>query len=83
MTAALRHYDPPSFSERLRDAHAMTRPLMLEIIDHACRHFPSLGQNGCTARVMRLVDAEVWADAALALTLIALKTAIYVWRLQA
>jgi hypothetical protein len=67
MTAALRYYDPPSLSERLRDAHAMTRPLMLEIIDHACRRFPSLGQSERTARVMRLIDAEAWADAALAL----------------
>ncbi|MCK1339272.1 hypothetical protein IVB38_25505 [Bradyrhizobium sp. 38] len=74
MTAALRHYDPSSFSERLRDAHAMTRPLMLEIIDHACRHFPSLGQNGRTARVMRLLDAEAWADAALALMELELPT---------
>lgn len=67
MTAALRYYDPPSLSERLRDAHAMTRPLMLEIIDHACRRFPSLGQSKRTARVMRLIDVEAWADAALAL----------------
>jgi hypothetical protein len=67
MTAALRYYDPPSLSERLRDAHAMTRPLMLEIIDHACRRFPSLGQSERTARVMLLIDVEAWADAALAL----------------
>jgi hypothetical protein len=67
MTAALRHYDPPSLSERLRHAHTMTRPLMLEIIDHACRHFPSLGQSERTARVTRLIEAEAWADAALAL----------------
>jgi hypothetical protein len=45
----------------------MTRPLMLEIIDKACRRFPSLGQSERTARVMRLIDVEAWADAALAL----------------
>lgn len=67
MTAALRHYDPPSLSERLRNAHAMTRPLMLEIIDDTCRRFPSLGQSERTARIMRLIDVEAWADAALAL----------------
>ncbi|UPK37447.1 hypothetical protein IVB18_09165 [Bradyrhizobium sp. 186] len=67
MTAALRRYDPPSLSERLRAAHAMTRPLMLEIIDKACRRIPSLGQSERTARVVRLIDAEAWADAALAL----------------
>ena len=67
MTAALRHYDPPALGDHLRNAHAMTRPLMLEIIDKACRRFPSLGQSERAARVMRLVDAEAWADAALAL----------------
>ena len=67
MTAALQHYDPPSLNERLRNAHAMTRPLMLEIIDKACRRFPSLGQSERTARLMRLIDAEAWADAALVL----------------
>ncbi|MCK1740569.1 hypothetical protein IVA80_06725 [Bradyrhizobium sp. 139] len=67
MTAALRRYDPPSLSDRLRNAQATTRPLMLDIIEHACRRFPSLGQGERSARVMRLIDAEAWADAALAL----------------
>ncbi|MET4386288.1 hypothetical protein ABIB73_002033 [Bradyrhizobium sp. F1.4.3] len=67
MTAALRNYDPPSLNDRLRNAHAMTRPLMLEIIDKACRRFPSLGQSKRTARLTRLIDAEAWGDAALAL----------------
>lgn len=67
MTAALRHYDPLPLGDRLRNAQAVTRPLMLDIIDHACRRFPSLGQSERTARVVRLVDAEAWADAALAL----------------
>ena len=65
MTAALRHYDPPSLSDRLHNAHAMTRPLMRDIIDHACRRLPSPGQP--MARLMRLIDAEAWTDAALAL----------------
>jgi len=67
MTAALRRFSPPSLSQQLRAAAAMTRPLMLDIIDNACRRFPSLGQSERTVRVMRLVDAEAWADAALAL----------------
>ncbi|WBL77121.1 hypothetical protein I3J27_29455 [Bradyrhizobium xenonodulans] len=67
MTAALRRLDPPSLNQRLRAAPTTTRPLMLDIIDHACRRFPSLGQSERTARVMRLVDVEAWADAALAL----------------
>lgn len=67
MTAVVRHYDPLPLGDRLRNAQAVTRPLMLDIIDHACRRFPSLGQSERTARVVRLVDAEAWADAALAL----------------
>ncbi|OKO73095.1 hypothetical protein [Bradyrhizobium sp. AS23.2] len=67
MIADLRHLDPPSLSQRLRTAPAMTRPLMLDIIDNACRRFPSLGQSERTARLMRLIAAEAWADAALAL----------------
>lgn len=67
MTLAFRHYDPPSLRDPLRNAQGMTQPLMLEIIDKACRRFPSLGQSGRTARVMRLIDAQAWADAALAL----------------
>ena len=67
MTAALRRLDPPSLSHRLRAAPTMTRPLMLDIIDNASRRFPSLGQTERTARIMRLIDVEAWADAALAL----------------
>ena len=64
MTVAFRHFDPASLSDHLRIAQGMTRPLMLEIIDKACRRFPSLGQSERTARVMRLIDAEAWTDAA-------------------
>lgn len=67
MTVAFRHYDPPPLGDRLRNAQGMTRSLMLEIIDKACRRFPSLGRSARTARVMRLIDAEAWVDAALVL----------------
>ncbi|MBR0954638.1 hypothetical protein [Bradyrhizobium canariense] len=67
MTAALRCYDPLSLGERLRNARAMTRPLMLEIIDRVCRRFPSPGQSKRATRIVRLIDVEAWADAALAL----------------
>jgi hypothetical protein len=66
MTIA-RHHDQPSLGDRLRNTQAMTRPLMLEIIDKACRRVPSLGRSGRTAHLMRLIDAEAWTDAALAL----------------
>ncbi|MBR0707403.1 hypothetical protein [Bradyrhizobium liaoningense] len=66
MTAALRRIDPPSLARQLRAAPAMTRPLMLEIVK-SCRRLPSLGQGERRARVQRLIDAEAWTDAALAL----------------
>ncbi|MBR0961010.1 hypothetical protein [Bradyrhizobium japonicum] len=78
MTAALRPLDPPSPAEQLRKAHAMTRPLMLDIIGHACRRFPSLGQSERTARVMRLIDSEAWTDAALAL----MELELPLWRVR-
>jgi hypothetical protein len=66
--SVLRHrLDPAALGERLRNAHAVTRPLMLDVIDKACRRLPSLGQSERTARLARLIDAEAWADAALAL----------------
>ncbi|EHR05277.1 hypothetical protein [Bradyrhizobium sp. WSM471] len=67
MTAARRHHEPPSLNDRLRNTQAMTRPLMLDIIAHACRRFPTLGQNNRTTRITRLIDVEAWTDAALAL----------------
>jgi hypothetical protein len=67
MTAVLRPHDLPSLGDRLRNAQVMTRPLMRAIIDNACRRIPSLGQSERTARLTRLIDAEAWADAALAL----------------
>ncbi|MBR0985120.1 hypothetical protein [Bradyrhizobium liaoningense] len=67
MTAALRRLDPPFLSQQLRAAPAMTRPLMLDIIAHACRRVPTLAEGKRPARIMRLIDVEAWADAALAL----------------
>ena len=67
MTVVCSHYDPVRLGERLRSAHVVTRALMLDVIDTACRRFPSLGQTERTARVSRLIDVEAWVDAALAL----------------
>ena len=67
MTAAFRRYDAPSLGDRLRNAQAMTRPMMMEVVENTCRRIPPLGENGRTARLTRLIDAEAWADAALAL----------------
>lgn len=78
MTIALRHFDPPSLGDRLRSTQVMTQPLMLEIIDKACRRSPSLGQSERTARLMRLIDAEAWTDAALAL----MELELPLWRVR-
>ena len=67
MTAALQRLAPPSLNQRLRTAAGVTRPLMLDIIEHACRRLPSVGPSDRTTRIMRLIDAGAWADAALAL----------------
>lgn len=67
MTVAFRHFDPPSISDRLRNAQGMTGPLMHEIIDKVCRRIPSLRRSERTNRLMQLIDAEAWTDAALAL----------------
>lgn len=61
------HFDPAMLSERLDAANGVTRELMLDVIDKACRRFPSLGPSKRTARLTRLIDAEAWADAALTL----------------
>lgn len=67
MTVAFRHFDPLSLSDRLRNAQGMTGPLMREIIDKACRRIPSLRPSERTARLMQLIDAGAFTDAALVL----------------
>ena len=67
MTAVFRHYHFASLGDHLRNAQGMTGPLMREILDKACRRIPSLRQSERTARLMQLIDAEAWTDAALAL----------------
>jgi hypothetical protein len=61
------HFDPATLSDRLRDASAATPELIAEVIDLACRRFPSAGQSAKTGRVEQLIDARAWTDAALAL----------------
>src|SRR6202051_3038145 len=54
-------------NDRLRDAHAVTADLMLEVIGETCRRFPSVKQTEKTARIERLIGSGAWTDAALAL----------------
>jgi hypothetical protein len=62
-----KHRDPVELSNRLRNAHAVTAELLSEVIDEACRRFPSVGQAEEAARIERLIGSEAWTDAALAL----------------
>jgi hypothetical protein len=52
---------------RLRNARAVTAVLISDVIGEACRRFPSMGQTANAARIERLIQAEAWTDAALAL----------------
>lgn len=52
---------------RLRDARVATPELIADVIDLACRRFPSQGQTSRTARIEQLIDARAWTDVALAL----------------
>jgi hypothetical protein len=61
------HFDPALISDRLRDATTVTPQILAEVIDLACRRFPSTGQTTKTARIERLIDAKAWTDVALAL----------------
>jgi hypothetical protein len=61
------HYEPVMLVARLAAANVAARELMSDIIEKACRRFPSLGQGEKTTRVKHLIDAEAWADVALAL----------------
>ena len=60
-------HDPAELIDRLHHADAVTAGLMSEIIGATCRRFPSVGQTAKTARIERLIGAEAWTDAALAL----------------
>jgi hypothetical protein len=61
------HRDASEVIDRLRNASEANATLMTEIIDTACRRFPSSGQSEKTARVEQLIRSEAWTDAALEL----------------
>jgi hypothetical protein len=52
---------------RLRDAGAADAALVNEVIDAACRRYPSLGQTEKTSRLELLMRSAAWTDVALAL----------------
>jgi hypothetical protein len=60
-------HNPDALNDRIRRADVMTAALMSDVIKHACRRFPSVGQSAKTARIRQLVQSAAWTDAALAL----------------
>ena len=61
------NHDTTALCGRLRDARAVTPDLIADVIDLACRRFPTHGQTAKTARIEQLIDARAWTDVALAL----------------
>ena len=59
--------EPSDFGDRLLGAHAVTSEAVSEIVGDICRRFPSTGRGEKSARIARLIEAEAWTDAALAL----------------
>jgi hypothetical protein len=59
--------DLGELNARLRNAGAADATLVNEVIDAACRRYPSLGQIEKTTRLARLIQTGAWTDAALAL----------------
>ena len=64
---ALEHQEFGGLNDRLRDATEASAALFGEVIETACRRFPSIGQSAKTARIKRLIQSDAWTDAVLAL----------------
>ncbi|HWZ38118.1 MAG TPA: hypothetical protein VNY08_07455 [Bradyrhizobium sp.] len=67
MLQIIKHHNPGELSARLRDACEINAKLMADVLDVACRRYPSLGQSEKTARLEQLIRSGAWTDAALAL----------------
>ncbi len=67
MQQASENHGLDELSGRLHDASEANALLLGEVIAAACRRFPSMGQSAKSAQVERLIQAEAWTDAALAL----------------
>jgi hypothetical protein len=67
MSTLLEQTFPSTFGDRLRDACGVTAELLSDIIKETCRRFPSAEGGAKAARVERLIQAQAWIDAALAL----------------
>ena len=56
-----------ALTRRLNDAAKADATLVGDVMDAACRRYPSLGQTAKTARLARLIQSGAWTDAAIAL----------------
>jgi hypothetical protein len=56
-----------SLTDRLREASAVTAPLVRDLVEFICRRHSHPGQASTIARIERLIAAEAWAEVALAL----------------
>ncbi len=59
--------DLNDLADRLRNATETDTLLATEVINSACRRFPSLGQSDKTAHLEQLIRSGAWTDVALAL----------------
>ena len=59
--------DLGALTRRMTDAAKADTTLVGDVIDAACRRYPSFGQTEKTARLNRLIQSGAWTDAALAL----------------
>jgi hypothetical protein len=67
MLHATEHRDLGELIDRLRNAVETHAALTTELMETACRRFPSTGQSEKTARIEQLIRSGAWTDAALAL----------------
>ena len=67
MLTVLHQAGSAELSELLRDAPAASPGLVQQVVDKACRRFPSLVQPERSARIELLIRDRAWTEAALAL----------------
>jgi hypothetical protein len=67
MLHVTKFHDLGELNARLRDAGKADAALINEVIDAACRRYPSLGQTEKTRRLELLMRSAAWIDVALAL----------------
>jgi hypothetical protein len=67
MRLVLQHDNEILLASRLRDAPAVTAPLIQDVMELVCRRHSHPGQASAIARIERLIAEEAWAEVALRL----------------